>query len=95
MGQAHFARMPGITYPRSKFKMPFKHNTSFNHGNLVPIDCFPVIPGDTFSLRLSSLIRMSTPIAPIMDDITCYVQAFFVPMRLVWNKTEEFFGENK
>lgn len=95
MGQAHFARMPGITYPRSKFKMPFKHNTSFNHGNLVPIDCFPVIPGDTFSLRLSSLIRMSTPIAPIMDDITCHVQAFFVPMRLIWKFTEEFFGANK
>lgn len=95
MGQAHFARMPGITYPRSKFKMPFKHNTSFNHGDLVPIDCFPVIPGDTFSLKLSSLIRMSTPIAPIMDDITCHVQAFFVPMRLVWEHTEEFFGENK
>lgn len=95
MGQAHFARMPGITYPRSKFKMPFKHNTSFNHGDLVPIDCFPVIPGDTFSLKLSSLIRMSTPIAPIMDDITCHVQAFFVPMRLIWSHTEEFFGENK
>ena len=95
MGQIHFARMPGITYPRSKFKMPFKHNTSFNHGELVPIDCFPVIPGDTFSLKLSSLIRMSTPIAPIMDDITCHVQAFFVPMRLIWEHTEEFFGENK
>ena len=95
MGQTHFARMPGITYPRSKFKMPFKHNTSFEHGKLVPIDCFPVIPGDTFSLKLSSLIRMSTPIAPIMDDITCHIQAFFVPMRLVWEYTEEFFGENK
>lgn len=95
MGQNYFARMPNIVYPRSKYKMPFDHSTSYNHGNLVPIDCFPVIPGDTMSLRLSSLIRMSTPIAPIMGNIHAHVHAFFVPMRLVWDYTEEFFGENK
>ena len=90
----HFARMPNIDYPRSKYKMPYKVPTSFNHGQLIPIHCFLVGPGDAFSLKLSSLIRMSTPIAPIMDDIEAHIHAYFVPMRLVWNDTQKFFGEN-
>ena len=90
----HFARMPNIDYPRSKYKMPYKCPTSFNHGQLIPIHCFLVGPGDAFSLKLSSLIRMSTPIAPIMDDIEAHIHAYFVPMRLVWNDTQKFFGEN-
>ena len=90
----HFARMPNIDYPRSKYKMPYKCPTSFNHGQLIPIHCFMVGPGDAFTLKLSSLIRMSTPIAPIMDDIEAHIHAYFVPMRLVWNDTAKFFGEN-
>lgn len=95
MANAHFSRMPNISIPRTKMKNHFPHKTSFNFGKLVPIDCFEVLPGDTHKLRLSSFIRMSTPIAPIMDNIYCYVHAFFVPMRLVWEHTEEFFGANK
>lgn len=93
--QAHFSRMPSINIPRTKMKMPYKVSTSFQHGYLVPLDAIPVIPGDTFKLKLSSLVRMSNPIRPIMGDIQVDVHAFFVPMRLVWDKTEEFFGENK
>lgn len=91
----HFAGAPGISLPRSRYGMPFDHLTAFNHGKLIPIDCFPIIPGDTFSLTLSSLIRMSTPIFPIMSNIDFYVHAYFVPWRLLWKHTEEFFGANK
>lgn len=94
LNYSHFARMPNIDYPRSKYKMPYKCPTSFNHGQLIPIHCFLVGPGDAFSLTLSSLIRMSTPIAPIMDNIEAHIHAYFVPMRLVWKDTQKFFGEN-
>lgn len=93
--QAHFSRMPSINIPRTKMKMPYKVSTSFQHGYLVPLDAIPVVPGDTFKLKLNSLIRMSNPIRPIMGDIQVDIHAFFVPMRLVWEHTEEFFGENK
>ena len=95
MGAYRFSTAPNISVPRSRFKMPFNHATSFNHGKLVPIDCFEILPGDEFHCNFSSIIRMSTPIAPIFGNIKARVHAFFVPMRLIWTHTKEFYGENK
>ena len=95
MGAYRFSMAPNISVPRSKFKMPFNHITSFNHGKLIPVDCFEILPGDEFKCDFSAIIRMSTPIAPIFGNIKAHVHAFFVPMRLVWEHTKEFYGENK
>jgi hypothetical protein len=94
MSNSHFAKVPTINIPRSRFKQKFQHKTSFQFGKLVPIDCFEVLPGDEFKCDLASFIRMSTPIAPIMDNIKCKIHAYYIPMRLVWDKTEEFYGAN-
>lgn len=53
-----------------------------------------VLPGDTARVQLNGLIRMSTPIYPIMDN--CYMDTyfFFVPARLLWEHFENMFGEN-
>ena len=81
---ARFALTPSINIGRTRWHQKHDHPTSFLHGRCIPIDCVPVLPGDTFKLTLSSLIRMSTPIVPIMDNIRCNIYSFFVPMRLVW-----------
>lgn len=87
--------MPDINYPRSIYNMPKTHKTSWLHGYIEPLHCFRVQPGDTFSLKLSNIIRMSTPLVPFLDGITMSVRAVFVPMRLLWNHWEEFIGANK
>ena len=68
--------------------------TTINEGELVPIYCDEVLPGDTAKVHLNGLIRMSTPIYPIMDN--CYMDTyfFFVPCRLLWEHWENMFGEN-
>ena len=68
--------------------------TTINEGDLVPIYCDEVLPGDTAKVHLNGLIRMSTPIYPIMDN--CYMDTyfFFVPCRLLWEHWENMFGEN-
>lgn len=68
--------------------------TTINEGDLIPIYCDEVLPGDTARVRLNGLIRMSTPIYPIMDN--CYMDTyfFFVPCRLLWEHWENMFGEN-
>ena len=53
-----------------------------------------VLPGDTRSIDMASLVRMSTPIAPIMDNIYIDYFAFYVPNRLTWIHWKEFSGEN-
>ena len=87
--------MPDINYPRSIYGMPKTHKTSWLHGDIVPLHCFRVQPGDTFGLKLSNIIRMSTPLVPFMDGINMNIRAIFVPARLLWNHWEEFIGANK
>lgn len=81
--------------PRSKFDRSHQLLTTINEGDLVPIYCDEVLPGDTARVRLNGLIRMSTPIYPIMDN--CYMDTyfFFVPCRLLWEHWENMFGENQ
>ena len=80
--------------PRSKFDRSHQLLTTINEGDLVPIYCDEVLPGDTARVRMNGLIRMSTPIYPIMDN--CYMDTyfFFVPSRLLWEHWENMFGEN-
>lgn len=80
--------------PRSKFDRSHQLLTTINEGDLVPIYCDEVLPGDTARVRLNGLIRMSTPIYPIMDN--CYMDTYFfyVPCRLLWEHWENMFGEN-
>lgn len=80
--------------PRSKFDRSHQLLTTINEGDLVPIYCDEVLPGDTAKINLNGLIRMSTPIYPIMDN--CYMDTyfFFVPCRLLWEHWENMFGEN-
>lgn len=80
--------------PRSKFDRGHQLLTTINEGELVPIYMDEVLPGDTARIQLNGLIRMSTPIYPIMDN--CYMDTyfFFVPARLLWEHFENMFGEN-
>lgn len=68
--------------------------TTINEGELVPIYMDEVLPGDTAKVELNGLIRMSTPIYPIMDNCYMDVYFFFVPSRLLWEHFENMFGEN-
>lgn len=93
--ESRLAMVPRANIPRSKFDMsPFRHLTTMNAGKLVPIFVHECLPGGTYSLTTRELIRMSTPIHPVMDD--CYIDTyfFFVPNRLLWTNWEAFMGEN-
>lgn len=92
--ESHFAQVPRMERPRSKFDRGHQLLTTINEGELVPIYMDEVLPGDTARVQLNGLIRMSTPIYPIMDN--CYMDTyfFFVPARLLWEHFENMFGEN-
>ena len=79
---------------RSKFQRNFNHKTTFKEGDLVPVYFDEVLPGDTFSVDSSFLVRMATPIFPVMDNAAIDLYFFFVPNRLVWDHWQQFCGEN-
>ena len=86
-----------IDIRRSTFNRPFEHKTTFKAGKLIPVFLDEVLPGDTFNLDLSCVIRSITPAVPVMDNAFLDVYFFFVPSRLCtahdkdWQK---IFGEN-
>lgn len=85
---------PSVNISRSTFDRSFNVKTTFNAGKLIPFYIDEVLPGDTFKDRTSMVVRMTTPIFPVMDD--CYLDYyyFFVPNRLVWDNWQRFMGEN-
>lgn len=93
---SRFAVNPtNIDIQRSRFRRPHSLKTTFNVGDIVPIYVdTDVLPGDTYTIDTSKVIRMQTLINPIMDNIYLDTYFFFVPHRLVWEHWKEFMGES-
>lgn len=93
--ESHFSYLPTLEINRSSFKRPSTHKTSFNASDLIPIYVdSDILPGDTIKMNMASLLRMQTPIFPVMDNAYCDIYFFFVPHRIVWEHWKEFWGEN-
>jgi hypothetical protein len=88
-----FSRVPQADIQRSSFRRPHGHKTTFNAGDLIPIFVDEVLPGDTFSINVTGMGRLSTPLFPLMDNMAVRTYAFFVPNRLVWDNWEKFQGQ--
>lgn len=92
--ESHFSKLPTIDIKRSSFKRPSDHKTTFNTGDLIPIYVDEILPGDTVSMDMASLVRMQTPIFPVMDNAYMDIYFFSCPERLIWDHWKEFWGEN-
>lgn len=90
-----FAENPQVGVSRSRFQRNSDNKTTFNTGDLIPIYLDEVLPGDTHQIDVACVIRMATPIFPVMDNAFCDFYFFFVPNRLLWQHWKEFMGENK
>ena len=90
-----FGTLPTKSMPRSAFKMQHSLSTSLNTGRIIPIYWKEVLPGDSFKMKVSELVRMTTPINPVMSNGYIDTYFFSVPWRLTDEHWEEFMGENK
>lgn len=79
---------------RSKFDRSSSYKTTFNVGQLIPFYVDEVLPGDTFSVDTSKVVRMQTLLTPMMDNVYLDTYFFFVPNRLTWSHWRELMGEN-
>lgn len=92
--ESHFSELPSANIQRSTFDRSFDHKTSFNAGDLIPFMVDEVLPGDTFNISTSKVVRSQTLLTPLMDNMYLDTYYFFVPNRLIWNHWKEFCGEN-
>ena len=83
-----FALNPtSIDMPRSVFDRSCSLKTSFDMGKLIPIYLDEMLPGDTVSMDMAEVIRMGTPIAPIMDDLYAKIVFELLKTTLLSNLT--------
>ncbi len=92
--ESHFSLNPHVDISRSRFDRSASVKTSFNVGDIVPFYVEEVLPGDTFQVKSSKVVRMQTLLTPMMDNVYLDTYYFFVPNRLVWSHWKEFCGEN-
>lgn len=87
-----FSMNPSANVQRSKFARHNGYKTTADAGKLFVFHVDEVLPGDTFEVSTSSLLRMSTPLFPVLDN--CYLDYFYFycPARLLWTHWEEFMG---
>lgn len=77
--------------PRSNtFNLSHDRKFSLNMGNLTPVLCMDMVPGDSVRLTSHVMLRFAPLLAPVMHRCTCYIHYFFVPNRLVWDSWEDF-----
>ncbi len=93
LAQHDFARIPSVSLPRSVLNRSCGLKTTFNSGFLIPIFLDEALPGDTFSMKMTSFARMATPLHPIMDNMTMDIFFFAVPLRIIWDNFQKFMGE--
>lgn len=93
--ESHFALNPTrLDLNRSRFDRSSSVKLSFNVGDVIPFYVDEVLPGDSFQIRTSKVVRMQTLLTPLMDNIYLDTYFFFVPNRLTWEHWKQFNGEN-
>jgi hypothetical protein len=91
---AGFNQVPRLDITRSRFKRRQDVKLTLNAGQLIPFYVDEVLPGDTFSVDQAAIIRMTTPIFPVMDNCYMDIYYFFAPNRILWKNWKRFMGEN-
>jgi len=75
---------------RNFFDLSHESKLTCKMGELVPIYCEPVIPGDTFRVHTDILLRLQALLAPMYHRVNVYTHFFFVPNRIIFDKWEQF-----
>lgn len=91
--ERHFNQVPEMRASRTRFNRDQTILTTFNSGELIPFYVDEVLPGDTFNVDTSAIIRMTTPKYPVMDDAFIDFYYFYCPNRILWDDFKYFMGE--
>ena len=91
--ERHFNQIPKMGASRTRFNRDQTILTTFDSGKLIPFYVDEVLPGDTFSVDTTAIIRMTTPKYPVFDDAFIDFYYFYTPNRILWDNFKRFMGE--
>ena len=93
MGAGVFQRVQTARPGRSVFNLSYEKKFTCDMGQLIPIMCDEMVPGDKFKIGNQSVIRMQPMVAPPIHEINQTTHYFFVPYRLLWDDWEQFISK--
>lgn len=76
---------------RNKFNLSHYKLMTFNMGKIYPVTWFETIPGDSFQMITSALLRTQALLAPVMHPCTIRFHSWWVGLSQIWEDYEDFF----
>lgn len=93
--ETRYGAVAQIEKPRSNWDRDFNYKTTFNVGDIVPFYFdMDIIPGTTIKNTTSMVIRMNTPLTPIMDNLYVDTYWFKCSKFWYWDHFRAMMGEN-
>nr|WCD56456.1 MAG: major capsid protein [Microviridae sp.] len=84
-GKGNIFQKVKLTKPRrSTHDLSYDNKLTLNFGDLVPVYCEDVVPGDSFRVSSEFFVRFMPMVAPIMHSVNVHMHYFYVPYRLCW-----------
>ena len=85
-----FQAVKGLHPSYSVFDLSYVKTMTLDMGQLIPVACEEVVPGDIFKIGNQMVLRFQPMLAPILHEVNVYVHYFFVPYRILWDPWEAF-----
>ena len=89
-----FNYVPNMKVKRSAYDLSYTKQGTFDMGQLIPIMCDEVVPGDVFKIGAEVVIRTQPLVAPAMVDCDVFLHYFFCPYRILWQNKNNKYGLN-
>ena len=83
MSDNPYGRVRTLKPGRSVFNLSYSKLLTCDLGQLIPIMCDEVVPGDSFRIGAEIVVRFMPMVAPILHEINLYCHYYFVPYRLL------------
>lgn len=75
---------------RSAFNLSYSKAFTCDLGQLIPVACDEMVPGDTFVMGAEVVVRFQPMVTPILHPVNVTLHTFFVPYRLLDEDFEAF-----
>ena len=77
-----FAKVP----KKNLFNLSRENSFTCDVGQLVPVVCEPLFPGDVARISPAAIVKTAPMLAPVMGSMEFDFHAFVVPIRLLWDE---------
>jgi hypothetical protein len=80
----------GLKPRKSAFNLSYEKKFTCRMGEMIPVMCDEVIPGDVWKINNEMVIRFQPMVTPMLHDVKAKVDYYFCPYRLLWENWEDF-----